>query len=109
MSKLNIPYRTIHDRDAKGRTDEELAAITYPIDPYKANQKIRESIGDPTKIFVVDDTFEDVLWERGHDVQISSKDKPYKSWKRVNEIVDTESFETDFPKLKQLYEFAFNW
>ena len=109
MSKLNIPYRIIHDKDAKGRTDEELVAITYSIDPYRANQKIQESIGDPTKIFVVDDTFEDILWERGHDEQVSSKDKPYKSWKRINEIVDTESFVTDFPILKQLYEFAFNW
>lgn len=109
MNKLNIPYRVIHDKDAKGRTEEELTAITYPIDPYKANYKIQEAVGDPTKIFVVDDTFEDVLWERNQDEQISSKDKPYKSWKRVNEVVDTESFVINYPKLKQIYEFAFNW
>lgn len=109
MSKLNIPYRIIHDKDAKGRTDEELEEITYPIDPYRANQKIQDSAGDPGRIFVVDDTFEDVLWERGKNEQISSKDKPYKSWKRINEIVDYENFETDFLKLRQLYEFAYNW
>ncbi|WP_304509176.1 ATP-dependent nuclease [Anaerotignum sp.] len=109
MTKLNIPYRIIHDNDAKGRTEKELAEITYPIDPYKANNKIQESVGDPTKIFIVKDTFEDVLWERSDNEKVSSKDKPYKSWKRINELIETEDFETKFPELKKIYEFAFNW
>ena len=58
---------------------------------------------------MVEDTFEDLLWVRENDEDISSKDKPYKSWKRISEIAKTESFLTDFPTLKLLYEFVFQW
>jgi predicted ATP-dependent endonuclease of OLD family len=109
MSKLNIPFRVIHDKDAKGRSEAELAAITSPIDPYKANQKILASVGDSNRIYIIDDTFEDLLWERDQNHDISSKDKPYKSWKRISSEINKESFKTDFPKLKNLFIFAFDW
>jgi predicted ATP-dependent endonuclease of OLD family len=109
MSKLGIPFRIIHDRDAKGRTADELRDIVYPIDPYKANEKILESVENQNQIYIVDDTFEDLLWVRNSEGNISPKDKPFKSWKHISEVIQTESFVTDYPKLKELYLFAFDW
>jgi predicted ATP-dependent endonuclease of OLD family len=109
MAKLGIPYRIIHDKDSKGRTHEQLESIELPIDPYKANKKILDTVENSSQIYLVDDTFEDLLWIRRGTGEISSKDKPYRSWKRMSEIVKMDSFVTDYPRLKDLYLFAFNW
>ncbi|QQS04122.1 MAG: hypothetical protein IPK50_17770 [Fibrobacterota bacterium] len=65
-----------------------MNAITSGIDPYKANAKIAASAPGVT-IHIVDDTFEDILWARASAaVSVSSKDKPFRSWKR--------NFKTDY-------------
>ncbi|AXR60574.1 ATP-dependent nuclease [Leptospira mayottensis] len=56
---LNVPFRIIHDKDARNLTEPELNSLP-PIHPYNANSRIKDSSnGNP--IFVVEDTFEDVI------------------------------------------------
>lgn len=79
LSKFHIDFKVVHDIDRKGRTDEQLKSIS-PFDPYNANEKIKEACnGAP--IYEVDDTFEDILWDR-KDHEFSSKDKPFRAWKK---------------------------
>ena len=110
LNKLAIPYRVIHDCDAKGRTQAELDAIELNIDPYKANKKILDIVSQEN-LYVVDDTFEDLLWERVDGAKISSKDKPFKSWLKIKEIGDKDEkyINENYAKLKYLFEFVYNW
>lgn len=108
MGKFNIPYRVMHDRDAKGRTQEALDKIDGALDPYKANTKIREIVGEE-KLKVIDDTFEDIIWPRvDKSRKISNKDKPYRSWTRIKEICKDGSI-TQYKDLKEVFEFVFKW
>lgn len=105
LSEFAIPFRVIHDCDRKGRTDVELETVT-PIDPFRANQRIQE-YANGAEIYVVNDTFEHVLWEGIDEVKASNK--PYKAWKRVQGICTGETSLDDVPRLKEVIQFAYNW
>ena len=102
LKQFEIPFRIIHDRDKKERSDDELAAA-IAIDPYKANARIA-LFAAPENILVVDDTLEDLFWEERPK---SSGDKPYRIWKKVKELVQGQ--EPLKAKIKSLMQFAFNW
>jgi predicted ATP-dependent endonuclease of OLD family len=105
LLKFEIPYRIIHDCDAHGRNEDVLKRVTG-LDPYNANSKIRE-VATGVDIKLIDDTFEDILWEREDRAkEISKKDKPFRAWKKVKKMVrDRESN----GKLKEIFEFVYNW
>lgn len=103
LRAFGIPVRVIHDKDLKGRTIEEATAS--PLDEYNANSRIA-GIVDSEDLFVVDDTFEHVLWEGGA-APVSKKDKPYRAWKRVRELCSEKTDLNHAPRLKAIIEFAF--
>ncbi|MGE6755724.1 ATP-dependent nuclease [Rossellomorea sp. NPDC071047] len=105
LKAFKIPFRIVHDCDKKGRTDEELQSAK-PIDPYNANEKIRIA-ADGEQVFLVEDTLENLLWEEGY--KIPSKDKPYRTWKRVNELYQNPEELDNFPRLKDLFDFVYKW
>lgn len=107
LNELNIPYKVIHDCDRKNLTDAELEEKTA-IHPFKANVKIAAVAGGGN-VFVVDDTFEHVLWDRDGDDAIKSTDKPYNSWLRVKGFTEGEMAlsEKCQSTLKEIVEFAF--
>lgn len=108
LQKFCVPFRIIHDEDKKGRTSADLSAITSGIDPYKANIKIANS-APGIAIHVIDDTFEDVLWPRASAaVAVSSKDKPFRSWKEISKQISDNSISNN-TALKTIFDFAFNW
>ena len=87
LTKLNIPYKIVHDLDRKDRTEEELAVLS-PISEYNANAKIAVIAGEEN-VFKVDDTFEHVLWDKESGEKISTEGgKPYNAWIRVKGFVD---------------------
>jgi putative ATP-dependent endonuclease of OLD family len=92
----------LDDQDGKNRPPAELAEAAA-IDPYKANARIA-TFAAPENIFVVYDTLEDLFWENRPQ---SSGDKPYRIWKRVNELVQAQG--PLKPELKAFMQFAFNW
>jgi putative ATP-dependent endonuclease of OLD family len=105
LSKFQIDFRVVHDIDRKGRTESQLQSIPA-IDPYNANAKIKEACnGAP--IYMIDDTFEDILWDR-NEVDFSSKDKPFKAWKKIKQYIS--GIETIYNEtvLKELASFIFN-
>lgn len=106
LNSLKISYKVIHDCDRKGLTDDELKEKTA-IHPFKANEKIL-SVAGPANVFVVEDTFEHVIWEQGVD-EIKATDKPYNSWLRVKQFLDDTSTLSDkcHDALKKITEFAF--
>lgn len=106
LNSLSIEYYVIHDQDRKGLTDEELDK-KLPIHPFKANKKIA-GLAPKDKVFVVDDTFENILWGTSTD-DLKSSDKPYNSWKRVKDYTDGKIDLSDECKttLKKILEFAF--
>jgi energy-coupling factor transporter ATP-binding protein EcfA2 len=105
LRAFEIPFRIIHDRDRKGRSEADLQNVA-PIDPYRANVRIAETAGGAA-IYIVDDTFEDILWHGEENVRGS--DKPYRAWCRVKSIVDGETPLTEVPELQAIFQFAFNW
>ena len=105
LHAFEIPFRVIHDQDRKGRTKEQLRQ-TAPIDPYRANARIADASGG-AEIYLVDDTFEHVLWPE--EIKVKSSDKPFRAWQRVKNIVDGEVGIDDVPGLKELFEFAYSW
>lgn len=108
LQKFCVPFRIIHDEDKKGRTSADLSAITSGIDPYKANAKIANS-APGIAIHVIDDTFEDILWPRtSATVAVSSKDKPFRSWKEISKQIADNSISSN-AALKAIFEFAFKW
>lgn len=107
LNALDIDYRVIHDTDRKGLTDAELDEKAA-IHPFKANEKI-ENIATAERVFLVEDTFEHVLWDQGQNESVKSTDKPFNSWKRMRDYIDgtqdlTEKCEST---LKKIVAFAF--
>ncbi|EII5416227.1 AAA family ATPase [Vibrio alginolyticus] len=107
LNSLNIDYRVIHDTDRKGLSDEELADKAA-IHPFKANAKI-EAVANAERVFLVDDTFEHVLWDQVAGESAKSTDKPYNSWKRVRDYIDGKVDLTARCEatLKEIVTFAF--
>lgn len=103
LKAFQLPFRIIHDLDKKGRTAIELETI-HQLDPYKANEKIKDAGGD-VNIHLVEDTFENVLWA---DEEIKSGDKPYRAWCKIKEIIETDDADS-YPRLRAIFEFAYNW
>lgn len=104
LRKFEIPVRVIHDKDAKGRSPEELAELTG-FDPYCANARIA-SIVDAADIFVVEDTLEDSLWPDG-DGPKGTKHKPFRTWQRVAQLCEGQSSLDHVEGLRDMLEFAF--
>ncbi|MGE9752320.1 AAA family ATPase [Bacillus inaquosorum] len=105
LKAFKIPFRIVHDCDRKDRTDEELESIRG-IDPYRANEQIRIA-ADGEQIFLVEDTLENLLWEKG--TKIPSKDKPFRTWKRINDLMENREELEKFPRLKDLFDFVYKW
>ncbi|MCD1246033.1 AAA family ATPase [Vibrio cholerae] len=107
LNALKIDYRVIHDKDRKGLTDEQLEEKAA-IHPFKANAKIA-SVANENSVFLVDDTFEHVLWDQVEGEKAKSTDKPYNSWKRVRDYIDGKIELTENCKatLKEIVTFAF--
>lgn len=105
LKAFKIPFRIVHDCDRKGRTDDELQSAKS-IDPYNANEKIRIA-ANGAQIFLVEDTLENLLWEEGHSVP--SKDKPYRTWKRINHLFEDPDELEKFPRIKDLFQFVYSW
>lgn len=107
LNGMDIDYRVIHDADRKGCSDEELESLA-PIHPYRANLKI-DSVAKDKSVFVVDDTFEHVLWDRDQNESIKASDKPFNSWKRVRDYLDGNQSLTEKSEatLKEILCFAF--
>ncbi len=107
LTKFGIPFRVVHDEDAKNRSKEVLSALTG-FDPYCANARIKAAMSANPEIFLVKDTFEDVVFD--HQDKKPGKDKPYQSWKLLNNDLNSgaELIKTK-PILKELFDFSFNW
>ncbi|OED73446.1 ATP-dependent nuclease [Vibrio crassostreae] len=107
LNELKIDYRVIHDTDRKGLSDEVLET-KKAIHPFKANKKIA-LVAEPDTVFLVDDTFEHVLWDQVAGEKAKSSDKPYNSWKRVRDYIDgkVELTEVCESTLKEIVTFAF--
>lgn len=107
LNALDIDYRIIHDTDRKGLTDEQLEE-KKAIHPFKANKKIA-NIATSERVFLVEDTFEHVLWDIDHNESVKSTDKPFNSWKRVRDYIDGEQKLTEACEatLKEIITFAF--
>ena len=87
LSKLNIPYKVVHDTDRKGMTEEEIENLSA-INAYRANIKISEIVGDDN-VHRVDDTFEHLLWDPVIDGNAPSEGgKPFNAWKRIKAYLD---------------------
>lgn len=107
LNAMDIDYRVIHDTDRKGLTDAELEGKAA-IHPFKANEKIA-AVANAGSVFLVDDTFEHVLWDQDENESVKATDKPLNSWKRIRDYIDgnqelTEKCEST---LKQIVTFAF--
>ncbi len=107
LNAMDIDYRVIHDTDRKGLSDLELEAKSA-IHPFKANQKIATAAG-AGKVFLVDDTFEHVLWDQEKGEASKSSDKPFNSWKRIRDYLDGNQNLSDSCEatLKEIVTFAF--
>ncbi|WP_284966415.1 ATP-dependent nuclease [Enterobacter cloacae] len=87
LSKLNIPFKIVHDTDRKGMTEEEIENLSA-INAYRANIKISEIVGDDN-VHRVDDTFEHLLWDPVIDGNAPSEGgKPFNAWKRIKAYLD---------------------
>lgn len=105
LAKFGVPFRIVHDIDKKGRSEDELNEARG-IDPYKANAKINIA-GGGADIFQVDDTLEHIIF--GNNGNVSSKDKPYRSWKKIQDWVNGDDTIGNEGKLKELFEFVYSW
>lgn len=105
LREFGISFRIIHDKDAKGLPEAELAEKPA-IHPYHANEKIAECVESADDVFVIDDTLEHILWSTD-DVSESGKDKPYRAWCRVNDICRENDDLDNYSKLRDLVKFAF--
>lgn len=87
LSKLSIPFKVVHDTDRKGMTEEQIANISA-INAFRANDKIRDIVGD-ANVFRVNDTFEHLLWDPVIDGNAPSEGgKPFNAWKRIRSYID---------------------
>lgn len=88
LAAFKIPFKVLHDLDAKGRPAEELATLDG-VDPYRANARIAAEVnaasaaGLDARVHVVADTLEDVLWATRPPTK---RDKPYRAWQRAKEL-----------------------
>jgi predicted ATP-dependent endonuclease of OLD family len=103
LKAFGVPFRVVHDLDRRGRGEAALAD-SPPFDPYRANRHIVGIVGED-KVFICEDTLEDILW-RG-DGRVPSKDKPYLAWKRVRELCDNPTLLEEHARLKELVRFVF--
>lgn len=103
LKAFKIPLRVIHDQDRKGKTDSDLNADMSH--EFHANKRIAEEAG-ADNVMVIDDTFEHVLWAAA-EAPKSSKDKPYRAWKRVRELCKGKANLDHAPKLRDVVKFAF--
>lgn len=106
LNTLNVPYKIIHDADIGGRTEEDLAVVHH-LDPYNVNQRIAE-ISVRRNIFQVNDSFENVFDLPGAPFNPSGRDKPYKVWKKTNELVDNGTDILPMTELCNLLRFIFS-
>jgi predicted ATP-dependent endonuclease of OLD family len=105
LLKFKIPYRIVHDRDARGLNEDELKKVNS-FDPYNANSKIKE-VATGIDIKLIDDTFEDILWDREDKAkEIPKKDKPFRAWKEVRKMARDGAPNN---KLREVFEFVYNW
>jgi len=81
LKSFNVPFRVIHDRDRKGQTEEELKE-SLGIHPFKANQPI-QALVPADRLLIHEDNLEEALNIPGK----SQKDKPYRAWRFVRDIV----------------------
>lgn len=102
VKAFGIPFGIVHDCDANGRSAEELAKLES-YHPYNANARIAAVAGDKN-VFICNDCLECLLWEKP---KLSQKDKPFRNWKRIREIV-AENDATKYGELKKLFDFAYN-
>jgi putative ATP-dependent endonuclease of OLD family len=107
LNAFEVDYRVIHDSDRNGLSDGELE-LKKPIHPFKANAKIA-AIAGKDRVFVIDDTFEHVLWNQDEGEAIKHSDKPFNSWKRVKGFLDNQVdlTEKSISMLQQMVTFAF--
>uniref|UniRef100_UPI0009EAD4E0 ATP-dependent nuclease n=1 Tax=Pseudomonas sp. MIACH TaxID=1078355 RepID=UPI0009EAD4E0 len=107
LNVLGIDYRIIHDMDRKDLSNADLEEVAA-IHPFRANAKI-VSIAGAERVYVVEDTFEHVLWDQSLKEISSSKDKPYKSWHRIKGFLsgEIELSENCQTTLRTILEFAY--
>ncbi len=98
MKAFHIPFKVVHDRDAKGLSIEELDA-KRAIHPYKANRRIADIV-EEGEIWVNDDTIED-LWNGKGDTEFG---KPYGAIVRVGQLIEEKAVPQD---LVDLVKFVF--
>lgn len=103
LRAFGIPVRVIHDIDRKGRSMAELEADASS--EWHANQRIREALGND-ELLAVDDTFEHLLWNAA-DAPTTSKDKPFRAWKRVRDLCEGRQSFDHQPGLRDAVRFAF--
>lgn len=105
LKAFGVNVKAVHDTDAKGRDAAELAACAE-FDEYKANERIEAIVGEH-KVHSVNDTFEHVLWPPA-DAPTSSKDKPYRAWKRVRELTEGKHDLQHAAQLAEIVNFVFD-
>lgn len=104
LREFQVPVRVIHDKDAQGRSREELQSLPT-FNPYRANARI-ESIVGTADTHIVEDTLEDLLWLDG-DAPQSPKDKPFRAWQRAGELCAGKANLDHVPDLRDMVKFAF--
>ncbi len=107
LNGLGVDFRVVHDKDQKEKRDDELNELHH-LHPYSANIKIEEQC-DKCEPYIVDDTFEHVLWDRNKNETAPSSDKPYNSWSRIRNFLDgnQELTESSQEKLRDILIYAF--
>ncbi|RDK84978.1 UNVERIFIED_ORG: putative ATP-dependent endonuclease of OLD family [Idiomarina abyssalis] len=86
LNGLGVDFRVVHDKDQKEKRDDELDQLHH-LHPYRANTKIKEQCGR-CEPFVINDTFEHILWDQMENEIAPSSDKPYNSWSRVRNFLE---------------------
>lgn len=102
LKAFEIPFKIVHDKDRKNRTDAELASL-HALDPFNVNERVSRLV-DASSIFVVDDTLEDILFDSNHGVK---KDKPYQCWKRAVALAADRNLLMSNTRLVSLINFIF--
>ena len=102
LTLFGIPVKIVHDKDVKGRTAEQLAALPG-FHPFNANRRIADVVGQEN-VFVVEDTLEDILFT--DPVDRDDEDKPFRAWRRMKQLVDTNTV-GDAPRVVDMIHFAY--
>lgn len=104
MNEFNIPFKVIHDKDLKGRSQDEIDRLPR-FHPYFANQRIEDLVGID-KIFVSNDTLEHIFWPNPANRREIKSDKPFTAWKRVQEMI--EEGLNNYTEFKNLFKFVYD-